>query len=59
MKKLIIGVIVAAAIAATMVPLAFAGGGNSDNAKACQQGGWQNLVCQDGTRFSNQGACVS
>jgi hypothetical protein len=59
MKKLIIGVLVAAAAAAIMVPLALAGGGNSDNAKACQQGGWQNLVRQDGTGFNNQGECVS
>jgi hypothetical protein len=59
MKKLIVGLIVVAASAAIMVPLAFAGGGNSDNAKACQQGGWQNLVRQDGTGFNNQGECVS
>lgn len=34
-------------------------GGNSDAAKACQQGGWQNLVRQDGTAFTNTGDCVS
>jgi hypothetical protein len=59
MKKLIVGLIVAAAAAAIMVPLALAGGGNSDNAKACQQGGWQNLVRQDSTGFKNTGDCVS
>jgi hypothetical protein len=32
--------------------------GNSDNAKACQQG-WQNFVRQDGTAFKNSGDCVS
>jgi hypothetical protein len=38
---------------------AAAGGGNSDAAKACQQGGWQTLVRQDGTGFANTGDCVS
>jgi hypothetical protein len=59
LKKLIIGLIVAVAAAAIMVPLAFAGGGNSDTAKACQQGGWQNFTRQDGTAFKNTGECVS
>jgi hypothetical protein len=36
-----------------------AAGGNSDAAHACQQGGWQNLVRQDGTGFKNTGDCVS
>jgi len=58
MKKVIFGLIVAAATAAIVVPLAVAGG-NSDNAKACQQNGWQNLVRQDGTGFKNTGDCVS
>jgi hypothetical protein len=34
-------------------------GGNSANAKACQKGGWQNLVRADQTPFANQGECVS
>src|SRR6185295_17063047 len=38
---------------------ATAGGGNSDAAKACQQGGWQTMVRQDGTGFKNAGDCVS
>lgn len=38
---------------------AAAGGGNSDAAKACQQGGWQTMVRQDGTGFKNAGDCVS
>jgi len=59
MKKFIVGLVVAAATAAIMVPLALAGGGNSDAANACKQGGWQNLVRQDGTGFKNQGDCVS
>jgi hypothetical protein len=58
LKKLIFALIVAAATAAIMVPLAFAGG-NSINAQACQQGGWQNLARQDGTGFTNQDECVS
>jgi hypothetical protein len=41
------------------VGTAAAGGGNSDAAKACQKGGWQTLVRQDGTAFTNTGDCVS
>ena len=59
MKKVIVGLLVAAVTAAIAVPLAVAGGGNSDAANACKQGGWQNLVRQDGTSFNNQGDCVS
>jgi hypothetical protein len=59
MKKVIFGLLLAAVTAALMVPVALAGGGNSDNAKACQQSGWQNLVRQDGTGFKNAGDCVS
>jgi hypothetical protein len=33
--------------------------GNSDAAKACQQGGYLGLLGSDGTTFSNTGACVS
>jgi hypothetical protein len=59
MKKVIFAMLVAAVTAAIAVPLAVAGGGNSDAANACKQGGWQNLVRQDGTGFNNQGDCVS
>jgi hypothetical protein len=41
------------------ISTASAGGGNSDAAKACQQGGWQNLIRSDGTGFKNTGDCVS
>jgi hypothetical protein len=58
MKKVILGLLLAAVTAALMVPAALAGG-NSDSAKACQNGGWQNLVRQDGTGFKNTGDCVS
>jgi hypothetical protein len=57
MKKVILGVLAAAATAAVMVPLALAD--NSSNAHACQNGGWQNLARQDGTSFNNQDECVS
>jgi hypothetical protein len=33
--------------------------GNSANANACQKGGWQDWVREDGTAFTNQGECVS
>jgi hypothetical protein len=42
-----------------VAPAVAAGGGNSDNAKLCQHGGWQNWVRSDGTRFENTGGCVS
>jgi hypothetical protein len=58
MKRIIFAMVVAATSAAILVPLALAGG-NSDNAKACQKGGWQNLIRQDGTAFNNQDECVS
>src|SRR4051794_23095755 len=59
MKRIIFGLIVAAVSAAILVPLAVAGG-NSDNAKACQQGGWQGFVrTEEGRGFSNQDECVS
>jgi len=52
--------VLCAALALTIgVATAGAGGGNSDAAKACQKGGWQNVVRQDGTGFKNEGDCVS
>jgi len=49
-----------AALALTVgVSTATADGGNSDAAKACQKGGWQNLMRQDGTGFKNEGDCVA
>jgi hypothetical protein len=38
---------------------ATAGSGNSDSAKACQNGGWQNLVGANAAAFGSQGDCVS
>ena len=58
MTKIIFALLVAAATAAIIVPLALAGG-NSNNAHACQNGGWQNLVRQDNSGFNNQDECVS
>ena len=59
MKKILLGLFVAVVAVGIAVPVALAGGGNSDAANACKQGGWQNLVRQDGTDFKNQGDCVS
>jgi hypothetical protein len=59
MRKIIAAVASVTAIAALAVPTVSMAAGNSDNAHACQQGGWQNLVRQDGTGFSNTGDCVS
>jgi hypothetical protein len=47
-----------AALAAIIAGSAFAGG-NSGNAQACQQNGWQSLFRGDGTGFANQSDCVS
>ena len=40
-------------------PAAAAKGGNNETARACQQGGWQTLVAQNGKGFKNQGDCVN
>jgi hypothetical protein len=41
------------------VAVAFAGGGNSANAKLCQKDGWMGLVGSDGTTFASEEACVA
>jgi hypothetical protein len=38
---------------------ASADSGNSENAKACQKGGWEDLRRSDGTSFKNAGECVA
>jgi hypothetical protein len=38
---------------------ALAGGGNSANAKLCQEDGWIGLMQTNGSTFANDGACVS
>jgi len=45
----------------TGLPLAVSAQGNSANAHACRQGGWQTLARQEARTepFANQGACVS
>jgi len=59
MRFRIMLVLCTAAALAVGVSTATAGGGNSDAAHACQQGGWQELVREDGTPFKNTGDCVS
>jgi hypothetical protein len=52
--------VLCAALALTVgVATATAGGGNSDNAKLCQKGGWQEWVRADMSPFVNTGGCVS
>jgi hypothetical protein len=59
-RTLMAAVVFGAALALSVgAGTATAGGGNSDAAKACQQGGWETLVRQDGTGFTNTGDCVS
>jgi hypothetical protein len=52
-------IVVAGAVTALAAPSAAMAAGNSDAAHSCQQGGWQNLVRQNGTGFANTGDCVS
>jgi hypothetical protein len=52
--------VLCAALALTVgVTTAAAGGGNSDNAKLCQKGGWQYVLRADQTALKNDGECVS
>ena len=52
--------VLCAALALTVgVGTATAGGGNSDNAKLCQKGGWQDWTRADLSPFVNTGGCVS
>ena len=58
--RVAVGLVVVELFAAMVVAAAaFAGGGNSANAKACQKNGWESLYRSDGTSFRNQGDCVS
>ena len=53
---------VAATVAVPVLALASparAAVGNSANAKACQNNGWNTLLTSEGTAFKNQGDCVS
>jgi hypothetical protein len=58
-RRVIPVVVVSVAACVFAVASASAGGGNSDAAKMCQKGGWQNYARADGTTFKNTGACVS
>jgi hypothetical protein len=55
------GVIIGVAFALLVaVPGAFAAKpGNSESAKACQKGGWQNLLRADGSSFADEASCTS
>jgi hypothetical protein len=61
-KKSMLGVALLAALASALVFAAgalAANGGNSDNAKLCQKGGWQTLMDSSANQFANEGGCVS
>jgi hypothetical protein len=59
------GLVISGAVAVAVVgvvaasPAAATQGGNSDNAHACQHGGWKTLVSQTAKPFKNQGDCVN
>jgi hypothetical protein len=60
MKRMCIaGVLALAVVTLAAGPASAAAGGNSDNAKLCQKGGWVKLFRSDGSRFANQGDCAS
>src|SRR5215208_7407829 len=59
MQRLGLLLMIAGVVAVALAGTALAGGGNSENAKLCQQDGWQQLVRNDGTSFKNTGDCVS
>jgi hypothetical protein len=54
-------IVALAALAAPVIGMAsaYAGGGNSANAKLCQQGGWQIWARADHTPFASEEDCVS
>jgi hypothetical protein len=54
MRRFVLAATAMAALAVPAVSMA-----NADTTAPCKQGGWQNLVRQDGTGFKNQGDCVS
>ena len=60
-RRLIVAstVVLASLVVGIGAATALAGGGNSANAKLCQQNGWMSLLRSDGTSFSNTGDCVS
>ena len=60
MKMRVMMLVLCAGLALTVgITTASAGGGNSDNAKLCQHGGWEDLEREDGSPFKNDGDCVS
>jgi hypothetical protein len=60
MRKVVLAALVAVCAVLVVVPAGLgAKGGNSENAKLCQQGGYEDWVRADQTPFANVGECVS
>ena len=61
MRRNVLSLFVAALVVALSVGVAtaYAGGGNSANAKLCQKDGWMTVQGSGGTQFTSQDACVS
>jgi hypothetical protein len=59
LRKFLVSCTAVVALAAGIGPAYAGNGGNSSNAQACQQGGWQNWRRADQTPFTNTGDCVS
>ncbi len=56
LRVVVLGLVVALSVG---VATATAGGGNSANAKKCQNNGWTGWVRSDGSTFNNETECVS
>jgi len=59
MRPVVAAVALAVALSLGVATATAAAGGNSENAKICQKGGWMNYQGSDGTQFANQDECVS
>jgi hypothetical protein len=60
MRKVVLAALVVACAVLVVAPAGPAdNGGNSENAKLCQKGGYQDWVRADQTPFANVGECVS
>ncbi len=60
MRKVVLAALVVACAVLVVAPAGpAANGGNSENAKRCQKGGYEDWVRADQTPFANVGECVS
>lgn len=58
-RRVFLVVVAVAAFGVVAMPAVAAKGGNSEAAKKCQKGGWENYVRADQTPFTSQEECTS